>query len=126
MRRKAQMEDKKAPATMYEIDLSNYEVDTEDNGKTVKVPFHVAESLASLVFHSDLKLTVEQSFESYELARRIRSAGSKILVDSKEMKRLKDAYNVMRSPGESALECLRRIRDARKVEVEEVKAEKPG
>ena len=122
-------------ATMYKLDVRDYEVmvDKVDEatgrlvivkGRPVKVAddFDVKGSLAGMLFNPELRLTVPESFEMKDLADKIRGANHYVLLDSAEMAKLKRAYDAVKSPPETALECLRRIRDAEKVEVKEAES----
>ena len=122
-----------AKGTMHKIDVRDYEVMVDKvneatgqlvivKGRPVKVAdqFDVKGSLAGMLFNPALQLTVPESFDMKDLADKLRGANSHVLLDSAEMARLKRAYDVVKSPPETALECLRRIRDAEKIEVKEV------
>lgn len=123
-------------ATMYKLDVRDYEVEVDKvdevtgrlviaRGRPVKVKdqFDVKGSLAGMLFNQELRLTVPESFEMKDLADKIRAAKTHVLLDSAEMARLKRAYDAVKAPPETALECLRRIRDAEKIEVKEVESE---
>ena len=123
-------------ATMYKLDVRDYEVMVDkvdeatgrlviERGRPVKVAdkFDVKGSLAGMLFNPELRLTVPESFEMKDLADKIRGANAHVLLDSAEMAKLKRAYDAVKAPPETALECLRRIRDAEKVEVKEDVAE---
>lgn len=119
-------------ATMFKVDVRDYEVQVDKvdetgrlvvvKGRPVKVAddFDVKGSLAGMLFNPELKLSVPESFDMKDLADKIRGANTHVLLDSAEMAKLKRAYDVVKSPPETALECLRRIRDAEKIEVKEV------
>jgi hypothetical protein len=101
----------------WKVDLRNYKVQVgEDDGKPVMDDYDVKDSLCRLLFHPDLKLTVEQAFQQKDLVDRIRAAKTSVIVDFFEFQRMRAAYEILRSPSEDDLEFLRRIRDAELVE----------
>lgn len=113
----------------WKINLSAYNFTArvrEDETGTINertMPFNVKDSLASILFHPELRLSVIDSFKAQDLANKIRKSGDDVLVDSGEMDMIKRSYNVIKAPQEYELEFFRRIRDAEEVEVEEIKKE---
>ena len=119
----------------WRIDVRNYEVEVpkmnEQTGQPVikggrpvmvKDDFDVKDSLAAILFNRELDLTIEKTFEAKELADKIRAAkGKYVIVDQKDMDRIRAAYNVIKSPPEIQLEFFARIRDAEEVDLEPAK-----
>ena len=104
---------------VWKIDVRTYQVQVGEHPKTgqpVMDNYDVKGSLTRLLFHPDLKLTVDQAFEQKALVDRIRAAKDFVIVDAFEMQRIKAAYGVLRSPDEADLEFFRRIRDAEELE----------
>lgn len=85
-----------------------------------KVPggpeYDVKGSMATLLFHPDQKLTVDEALDNKVLAEKIRKAGDKILVDRLDYGRLRRAYAAMTAPNEEDLEFFRRIKEAASTE----------
>ena len=114
----------------WKINLKEYNFtgrvrDEGGNIVTRTLPYDVKESLALILFNQDLKLSIDESFRSKDLADKIRaSENGSIIVDSAEMAKIKQAYNIVKGPGEHELEFFRRIKDAEEVEMEEVKEKK--
>jgi len=114
----------------WKINLKEYNFtgrvrDESGNIVTRTLPYDVKESLALILFNSELKLSIDESFRSKDLADKIRaSENGSIIVDSAEMAKIKQAYNIVKGPGEHELEFFRRIKDAEEVEMEEVKEKK--
>ena len=111
---------------VWKIDVRPYQVELPvrdektGNMETKKAPFDVKGSVAAILFNRDLKLTVDESFTAKALADKIRAAKDHVLLDSGEMKRVREAYSIIRGPAEHELEFLRRIKDAVEVEAAEV------
>jgi hypothetical protein len=110
---------------VWKIDVRPYQVQVGEDlktGKPVMDDYDVKGSLSRLLFHPELKLTVDQAFQQKDLVDRIRAAGDFVIVDVFEMQRIRAAYGVLRSPDEQDLEFFRRIRDAEELEAGEVPA----
>ena len=108
-----------------EYDFTGRVRDESGNIVTLTLPYDVKESLALILFNSELKLSIDESFRSKDLADKIRaSENGNIIVDSAEMAKIKSAYNIVKGPGEHELEFFRRIKDAEEVEMEEAKDKK--
>ena len=96
----------------------------DEGGNVVQrtMPYDVKESLALILFNQELKLSIEESFKAKDLADKIRaSQNGSVIVDAMEMARIRQAYNIVKGPGEHELEFFRRIKDAEEVEMEEKK-----
>jgi hypothetical protein len=101
----------------WKIDLKPYKVKVdEDHGEPVMDEYDVKDSLCRLLFHPDLKLTVDQAFEQKDLVDKVRAADEFVIIDFLQFQRVRAAYNVLRSPSMDDLEFLRRLRDAQPVE----------
>jgi len=98
----------------WKINLKSYPLDGP-----VK-EYDVKGSMRSLLFHPGQELTVDETFDNAELAKRIKEAGDSIILDKDDMRRLRRAYAAMRSPQEDDLEFFRRIKEPEEVEVAEV------
>lgn len=110
---------------VWKIDLAEYQfegrmLDEKGQAITRMIPYKVKESLAAMLFLPDLKLTLEEAFKAKELADRVRASDSYILLDSAEMTRIRQSYNIIRGPGEHELEFFRRIKEAKEVEAGEI------
>lgn len=97
---------------MRKITLDNYEFE----GAT----FHVAPSLADLLFHEP-KLSPREVIARDELARKIEAASGDILLEDAEYAKLVSSLDAadLKTYGRSIVEFIRRILDAPKVEVAE-------
>ncbi len=111
----------------WKINLRPYKYDAYilKDGQEIKIvkDFDVVESLAGLCFNQGLKLDAEGMFRAKTIADKIRAAGNEVTLDEKEMEHLNDGYHVVRGLPEYFIECLERIRDAKKVELAEVSKE---
>ena len=102
----------------FKIDLSNYEVPdpTSDSGKGT---IDVADNLASMLFHTELKLAPEEMFKAKDLADKIRASRDYVLLDKIEMERIKRSYAILKGLPERFIEFLSRIRDAEEISLKE-------
>ena len=102
----------------FKIDLSNYDVadPTAENGKGT---IDVKDNLASMLFHTELKLAPEEMFKAKDLADKIRASGDYVLVDKIEMERIKRSYAILKGLPERFIEFLSRIKDAEEVSLKE-------
>ena len=91
--------------------------DPTADGKMIELD--VRDNLASMLFHTELKLGPEEMFKAKDLADKIRGAGSHVLLDKSEMDRLKRSYGVLKGLPERFIELLSRIRDAEEVSLKE-------
>ena len=113
---------------VWRIDVRNYKVEVADRDaagnpimergrmKMVRDDFDVKGSLASILFNQELRLSVEETFEAKEVADKIRAAKDYVLLDSKEMDRVRASYKVIKGIPEQQLEFFKRIRDAEEIE----------
>jgi hypothetical protein len=107
---------------VWKVDVRPYKVQVGEDrktGKPIMDDYDVKDSLARLLFHPELKLSVDQAFEQKNLVERVRAAKDFVLVDQFEYARMKAAYAVIRSPEEQDLEFFKRIRDAEETEAGE-------
>jgi len=128
----AKAERRKERMKAYKINLKPYNflghVRNEETGAVERreLPYDVKESLATILFSQELKLTIDEAFDAKKLADKIRSHDGSILVDNLEMGKLRRAYGLIKAPGEHELEFFSRIRDAEEVDVAEVEKVKPA
>ncbi len=97
----------------WKINLASYKVEGAKD-------YDVKGSMRSLLFHPGQQLTVDETFENNDLAKRIKGAADSIILDKDDMRRLRRAYAAMRAPSEEDLEFFSRIKEAEEVEVAEV------
>jgi len=102
----------------WKIDLSNYEV-PDPTSETGFGTIDVADNLASMLFHTELKLAPEEMFKAKDLADKIRASGDSVLLDKIEMERIKRSYVLLKGLPERFIEFLERIRDAEEVSLKE-------
>jgi len=102
----------------FKIDVRNYEVPdpTSESGKGT---IDVKDNLASMLFHTELKLAPEEMFKAKDLADKIRASGDSVLLDKIEMERIKRSYVLLKGLPERFIEFLSRIRDAEEVSLKE-------
>lgn len=120
-------------STGWKIDIRPYKVRIPDfddrgqlkakDGKPVmkEDDFDVRGSLCDILFNRDLQLKPEDGFKAYDLAKKIRSANSHIILDGQEIAQVRKAYEALKGVSENMVEFLRRIRDAEMVKLGEVK-----
>jgi len=102
----------------WKINLKNYQV-PDPTSETGFGTIDVADNLASMLFHTELKLAPEEMFKAKELADKIRAANGTVLVDKIEMERIKRSYALLKGLPERFIEFLSRIRDAEEVSLKE-------
>jgi len=102
----------------FKIDLRNYQV-PDPTSETGMGTIDVKDNLASMLFHTELKLAPEEMFKAKELADKIRAAKDTVLVDKIEMERIKRSYAILKGLPERFIEFLSRIRDAEEVSLKE-------
>lgn len=102
----------------WKIDVRNYQVpDPTSEGGTGTID--VKDNLASMLFHTELKLGPEEMFKAKDLADKIRASGNYVLLDKPEMERIKRSYVLLKGLPERFIEFLSRIRDAEEVSLKE-------
>ena len=104
--------------TMWRLDMTGYEVTVETPDGPSKGTFDVKGSLEQMLFNTRLQLEIPEAFKALDLIERIKAAEVHILLDKDDHARLMRAYGALRAPHINAMELLRRIRDAERVEVE--------
>ena len=109
---------------MRKIDLTEYQVlaDEGEDEEEKFLPYRVKKSLVNIMFNPALQLNGEELLARNDLARKIRSADSDILLEDSEWGQLVSAINTVRGLGEHDVEFARRILKAEVIEVEEAKS----
>jgi len=102
----------------FKIDVRSYTVPDPANPGTDGT-IDVKDNLASMLFHTELKLGPEEMFKAKDLADKIRAANGTVLVDKIEMERIKRSYALLKGLPERFIEFLSRIRDAEEVSLKE-------
>ena len=110
---------------MRKLILSDYFIQArvlnpETNTQEVKnVPYNVKQSIAGLLFHSDLQLTMREAINRKELADSIENCKEDFLLVIKEdFDKIKSAFEKVKGFGRNDLELLDRIEHAEEVETE--------
>ena len=105
---------------MKKIDVRDYlvSVPTED-GTVVEIPYNVKESLVGCLFHPELKLGGRNIIERDAIAKKIESAEDHVLLEDAEYQKLLHAFETVRGFGKSEVELVRRVFDAKDVNVVE-------
>jgi tRNA U34 5-methylaminomethyl-2-thiouridine-forming methyltransferase MnmC len=105
---------------MKKLFLSNYEVEIEFEGKKVKKPFQVKESILEILFHPSLKLTGRELLKQNDLAEKIEKCNEDfILLETEEHNKILRALELTTGLGRNAVEFVKRILEAPDVKVEE-------
>jgi len=105
---------------MRKIDLKPYDVEVQIDEKTTKtVPFQIKESLTVLLFHPSLELDGREIILRDKLANKIEEANDEILLEETDYSKIKLAAERVKGLNRNSVELLKRIFDAKKVEVEE-------
>jgi hypothetical protein len=105
---------------MKKLFLSDYEVEIEIDGKKVKKPFQVKESILEILFHPDLKLAGRELLKQNELAEKIEKCNEDfILLENEEHNKILRALELTTGLGRNAVEFVKRIIEAQNVEVKE-------
>ena len=109
---------------MRKISFENYNVPVQTpEGEKRDIPYEVKDSIVSLLFHPDLKLSGMELLKQNELAGKIlHSEDPEILFEEAEYNKIKQAINVVTGYGRNEVELVRRVLEAPEVEVEAKKA----
>jgi len=102
---------------MRKINLLDYEIQTPAGVKN----YQVKDSIVLLLFNADLKLDAVQLLKTNELALKISSAESELLLEESEYSILANAINRFKGYTQNEVELVKRILNAEQVEVQEVK-----
>ena len=105
---------------MREVSLKNYKfVIAKLDGTKEDKEYNVRDALATILFVPGQGISPRESLSRNELARRIESCqADSILLEESEWDKLNSAAGTLKDVNRNDLECLQRIFDAPKVEVE--------
>ncbi len=103
----------------FKINTKSYEVPDPAKGEGEVGTIDVKDNLATMLFHTELKLAPEEMFKAKDLADKIRASGDSVLLDKIEMERIKRSYALLKGLPERFIEFLSRIRDAEEVSLKE-------
>ena len=83
------------------------------------IPYNVKQSIAGLLFHPSLNLTMRDAITRKDLADSIENCKEDfILVSEDDFKKVKSAFDTVKGFGKNDLELLFRIEKAETIEVE--------
>ena len=96
--------------------VANQETNTVE---TKDVPYNVKQSIAGLLFHPDLRLTMRDALSRKSLADSIENCKEDfILVLLDDFKKIKESFEKVQGFGKNDIELLERIENASEVEVD--------
>jgi len=106
---------------MRQIDLSNYSVRVRDEkGEWFDLPYEVKDSIIEMLFARDLQLKARELLDRDDLARKIRDcADGQIILEEEEYNKILAAANTVKGLGRPDVELIRRILEAKRIQVEE-------
>jgi len=105
---------------MRKIELSNYDVKVpQPDGSFKPLPYNVKESLISCLLHPALKLTGRELLLRNKLAMRVEDSDDHILVEEEDYLKLRQAFETITGFAKTDMELVRRIFEAKEIEVEE-------
>lgn len=100
------------------IDLTSYSVKAFDaSGKSIDVPYDVKKSFTTLLFNPELKLAGRALLQQNDLAVKIEESDNEVLLEEEEYSRLKKAIDSFRGFGRNDICLVKRVLDAKQVEV---------
>lgn len=92
----------------------------------IEVPYHVSDSLIDIMMARDLQLTGREVLERDKIARKILDCtDGYVLLEEEEWSKLNIAVDTVKGMSKPEVELLRRIVDAKKIEVEAKPEAKP-
>lgn len=90
----------------------------------IEYPFHVKESIINLMFLPELHLSSAEVVKQDMLAMKLESCkNGEVLLEDEEWERIKEAFDTFRGFGRDSVELVKRINEAKVVEVEEIEPE---
>ena len=105
---------------MKKIDVREYLVSrSAEDGTIVEIPYNVRESLVGCLFHPELKLGGREIIEIDVIATKIESSEDHVLLEDAEYQKLLHSFETVRGFGKAEVELVRRVFDAKDIEVKE-------
>jgi len=106
---------------MKKIDVSNYEVDAVNKeGKKIKVPYSVRESLEMLMFHPGLNLSSLDLVKHNKIMVKIEDCkDDTVLLEESEYEAVKRAIETVKGYNRNDIRFIDRVINAETVEVKE-------
>ncbi|MBA7618716.1 hypothetical protein ES703_26047 [subsurface metagenome] len=90
----------------------------------LELPYYVKDSLIDLIMARDNQLSGKELLERDDIARKILCADGHVLLEEEEWSKLNTATTIVRGLSKPDVELIRRIVDAKKIEVEAKPKEK--
>jgi len=111
-----------------QISLVNYTVKARNpEGRDIDVPYDVKNSMIEILFSRDLQLSAREALNRDDLARKIRDcANGSILLEEADYSKLEKAVDTIKGFGRADVEFVRRVLDAKRVEVDAKKEKGEG
>jgi len=105
---------------MRKLQIDDYKVEVQQNGKYIELPYDVVGSLGILLFHQDLRLNGRELLQNGELLSKIEGAKennqSFVFLTPEEYSRVKRIVD-LRVFGKNEVELVKRILNCEEVEV---------
>lgn len=110
---------------MRQISLISYTVKARDQtGKDIEVPYDVRGSMIEILFSRELQLSAREALIRDDLAHKIKDCSDgTILLEEAEYSKLEKAVDTIKGFGRSDVEFVRRVLEAKRVDVEKKKVE---
>lgn len=104
------------------IELDNYEIEMQTpDGSLVKVPYDVKKSIGDIILAPQLKLNGSALLKNYSIAEKFfKSKESYILLEFSDYSVIRNAIESLEIFGKNEVELIKRILEAKEVEVKEV------
>lgn len=99
---------------MREVFTHSYKISTPDGIKD----YDVRTSLVTILFIPGQNVNIREAIERDKIAQKIENSTSPILLEDAEWERLKKAVEFLKDVTRHDIECMKRVLDAKLVEVE--------
>lgn len=103
---------------MRKINITTYKVTVRSaNGETKEIDYGTKDSLVTILFNPELKLSAVDLLKQNKLAEKITDSTDELLLEDEEYNRVKAALDIVQGLGRNDVEFVKRILDAETVEV---------
>lgn len=103
---------------MKKINITTYKVTVRTaTGETKEIDYGMKDSLVTILFNQELKLSAVDLLKQNKLAEKITDAGDELLLEDEEYSRVKAALDIVQGLGRNDVTFVERILEAEAVEV---------
>jgi hypothetical protein len=105
---------------MRRIDLSDYDVEYDDEKGEVKTTKYMAKkSLVNMLYSQDIRLTAMELLDNDRVAQKIKGSDGVVLLEEEEYGKVKHALECLRGLSKQDVPLVKRVLEAPQVEVAE-------